>query len=150
MDRRSRRTWLSIGVVVVLAASIWWLFGVSIARTGQLTYVSRRVFGRVTRVHVLDHTLTERERFVFSWTEPFENGDPVTECAAIFPERWLDMNGDGTWDTWLRRLGPDAAGHCRVEYRVDTTRDGEPDWMFARNLAEYDEAKAAIVARRGF
>jgi hypothetical protein len=150
MERRNRLWWLSLAFVVAVAGCGWWLFGISIWRTGQHTYISRRVLGRVTRIHVLDSTLRERERLLFRLSEPFERGDPVTDCAAIFPERWLDMNGDGIWDTWLTRLGPDVSGHCRVEYRVDTTLDGAPDWTFARNFSAYEEANAAIVARRGF
>lgn len=137
-------------MVVLLFGLAWWLFGVSVWRTGETTYVARRLLGRVTRIHVLDRTFRERERVFFSWSEPFDVGDPITDCAAIFPERWQDVNHDGHWDTWLRRLGPDASGHCRVEYRVDTTLSGRPDWTFTLDYSDYEEAHAAMVARRGF
>ena len=140
----------TVGASVVLLGGVWWLFGISVSRVGPSTCVSRRFFGRVTRIHLFDATFRERERLLFRWSEPFEIGDPITDCAAIFPERWLDMNGDGRWDTWLMRLGPDASGHCRVEYRVDTTLSGAPDWTFVREFSEYDDAHRAIVARRGF
>ncbi len=142
--------WRTLGLAALLAGSAWWLFGLSVSRTGGSTYVARRLFGRVTRIHVLDDAFRERERLLFSWSEPFEVGDPITECASIFPERWLDMNGDGRWDTWLKRIGPDSSGRCRVEYRVDTTLTGQPDWTFTRDFSEHEEAQAAMVARRGF
>src|SRR5262249_17974338 len=116
-----RSAWRTVGMALVVLAAAWWMFGFSVSRAGQFTHVSRRVFGTVTRIHIFEGTLRERERVLFPWSEPFEGGDPITDCAAIFPERWLDMNGDGRWDTWLRRLGPDGSGECRVEYRVDTT-----------------------------
>jgi hypothetical protein len=148
--RRRAHLWRAAALVALLLGLAWWLFGVSVWRLGKTTCVARRVFGRVTRIHVLDETLKEREQILFSWSEPFEARDPATDCAAIFPEHWLDANRDGRWDTWLRRIGPDASGHCRVEYRVDTTLSGKPDWTFTRNSDDYEAAHAAIVARRGF
>lgn len=111
-----------------------------------------RRFGRVTRID-LDSPVngtTTRERLLFSWSDPFVNGDPLTDCAAIFPESWQDRNGDGRWDTWLYRVGPDAAGHCQVEYRIDTKGSGRPDWVFRLPYGQYGKANAMIRERRGF
>lgn len=112
----------------------------------------QRFFGRTTRIDSVFVTGDKalRERLVFSWSEPFVNGDPMTECAAIVPETWQDANGDGRWDTWLYRVGPDSEGNCRVEYRVDTKGCGSPDWTFSVPYAEYEKAKQMMVDRRGF
>lgn len=53
--------------------------------------------------------------------------------AAILPEVWQD------WD-----------GECSVEYRVDLSGDGRPDWRFIRRYGEYEQARSKIVTRRGF
>jgi hypothetical protein len=60
------------------------------------------------------------------------------------------MNGDGRWDTWLRRVGPDESGRCRVEYRVDTKLTGTPDWVFVLDFADYEKGDEMMKARRGF
>lgn len=70
--------------------------------------------------------------------------------AAILPEVWQDWDGDGNWDTWLYRVGPDRQGECSVEYRVDLSGDGRPDWRFIRRYGEYEQARSKIVTRRGF
>jgi hypothetical protein len=115
-----------------------------------MTLVLRRSFGRVTRVDILDAASHARERILFPWSEPYQPGDAATQCATIFPEHWLDMNGDGRWDTWLRRTGPDQNGRCRVEYQVDTKLAGTPDWVFVLDFGEYDKGNAMMKARRGF
>src|SRR5262245_47704171 len=104
------RRWSHIGLVLLTMGLLWWQFGFSVVETNELTVVTRRVFGRVTRIHVFDRSWRERERLLFPWLEPFEHGDPITECAAIFPKHWQDRNRDGRWDTWLSRVGPDASG----------------------------------------
>jgi hypothetical protein len=138
-----------VATTVCLLSVAWWQFGVTVYRLGDRTAVEQRVLGRVTAIHVLAG-LAERERFLFPWSEPFEHGDPLTECAAILPEHWLDLNSDGRWDTWLKRLGPDGAGRCSVQYLVDTDLDGRSDWTFVLRFSEYDKGTAMMKARRGF
>jgi hypothetical protein len=142
------RVFARLGVATVVLGLGWWLFGFRIQRTRGTTIVARRVFGRVTRVHIFEG-LHERERILLDWSDPY-GGDPATECAAIFPQRWLDLNGDGRWDTWLKRLGPDPTGHCLVQYQVDTADSGRPDWVFALPFNEYQKGTAMMKRRRGF
>jgi hypothetical protein len=127
MTTRGRLTVVAL-VVVGLGAS-WWLFGFSTYRLGDSSLTMCRFFGRVTRIdsYVVAKGKAYRERRLFSWSEPFVNGNSVTDCGAIHPEVWQDLNGDGRWDTWLFRVGPDSSGHCQVEYRVDTKGTGRPD-----------------------
>ena len=65
----------------------------------------------------------ERERSLFRWSGPYEPGDPMSDGAAIFPERWLDMDEDGRRDTWMRPVGPDAQRRgLRVDERYQDRR----------------------------
>jgi hypothetical protein len=147
-----RRAVLTVGIVLGLIAIAWWLFGFSTHRIVGSKMTLHRFFGRVTRIdsEIPVEGKTIRERLLFSWSKPWVNFDPLTDCAAIFPEVWQDRNGDGKWDTWLRRVGPDAKGHCQVEYQVDTTLSGKPDWTFVLDYGDYKKADAMIKARRGF
>jgi hypothetical protein len=141
-----------IGSVAAVACLGWWLFGWSTHCDGGSCMTMHRFFGRTTWIDSVmvagDKTL--RERLVFSWSEPFLNGDPTTVCAAIFPETWQDWDGDGRWDTWLYRVGPRSGDNCQVEYRVDTKGRGVPDWVFTVPYGEYKKAKQMMVDRRGF
>jgi len=140
--------------VLITAIVLWWLFGVSIYREPKFnaTMISHRFFGRVTRIDykVVDHGITYKERWLFSWSDPYTEGDPITECAAIFPERWQDCNGDGKWDTWLFKIGPDSSGKCKIQYRVDTKLSGKPDWVFMAEYGDYEKTRQMIIERRGF
>jgi hypothetical protein len=149
MKRKKRL--VAIGGGTATLAVAWWLFGFEIHRTGTYTLIPRRVFGRVTQVHLIDG-LAERERYVFPWSEPYrqKHPSPLFGCAAIFPKVYRDANADGRWDTWEHRTAPDTAGHCRVEYRVDTDLDGRPDWMFADDASNHEATVAMMKARRGF
>ena len=138
-----------LGALLALGLS-WWLFGITVVRLGSGTVVLQRVLGRVTRIYFLDPTFRETERLLYPWSEPYEQGDPMTFCASLVPERWLDANHDGRWDTWLLKLGPDASGECGLEFRVDTMLKGQPDWVFTRRGQEVQKAWAVIEARRGF
>ena len=89
-------------------------------------------------------------RIIYSWREPYEQGDPVTSCAAVLPETWQDWNADGRWDTWTYRVGPNPTGECAVEYRVDLNADERSDWRFVSPFGAYQHARQVIVARRGF
>jgi hypothetical protein len=145
---------MKIRVLVTIAAIgiAWWLFGFSTYREGPFVTRMYRRFGRVTRIDLSawnGQTIT-RERILYPWSEPYEPGDPITSCAAIPPEVWQDWNSDGTWDTWLRRVGPDQRGDCSTEYQVDLTNDGRPDWKFISPYTGSEEARRQIVARRGF
>lgn len=150
MTRTDWRVW--VPTLLALGGVAWWLFGVSIHSNEVMTLVLHRRFGRVLRVDVLYATSRAqcRERLLYTWAEPFAFGDPLTSCAALAPEAWQDRNCDGHWDTWTRRIGPDAQGRCQVEFEVDTTADGEPDWRFLSAFADIDEAIERIEARRGF
>ena len=137
----------------ILLSSVWYLFGFKTESTGDgWKWVLHRSFGRVTRIDHFRPANGSRpfERIVFPWSEPYEGGDPMTSCASIFPELWQDRNGDGKWDTWAKRVGPDADGECRVRYEVDTSGSGKPDWVFVADLRDYEKASQAIIARRGF
>jgi hypothetical protein len=141
------------GVLILVGlGSAWWLFGFSTYRMGESRTTLYRRFGRVTRIdsNVVANGKTIHERLVFSWSKPFVSGDPITDCAAIFPESWQDRNGDGRWDTWIYRVGPDSTGHCKVEYRVDTKGLGRPDWIFTLPYGQYKKADAMMQERRGF
>ena len=143
----------SIRFAVTIAGAVslaWWLFGFTNHREGPFETRMVRRLGRVTRIDMSMVNSTYRERIVFSWLEPYEQGDPTTSCAAILPEVWQDSNGDGTWDTWRYRVGPDASGECSVEYRVDLTKDGKPDWRSISPHGAHDDARSRILARRGF
>lgn len=150
-SRLNRKRATIAGAAVIMLGAAWWLFGFEVHRLGGRTLVFRRVFGRVTTVHRLIG-LSERERYVFPWSEPYRHGhaSPLIGCAAIFPMVLRDDNSDGQWDIWLYRTGPDAAGECRQEYRVDTDLDGQPDWTFAKDFNDYKEAAEMVKARRGF
>ncbi len=143
---------LAAGVGLVLLALAWWLFGFRTYRYGGSTMTLRRFFGRVTRIDsvIVSNGRRYPERILFPWSDPYTPGDPITECAAIFPQVWQDRNGDGRWDTWLRRVGPDSKSRCRIEYQVDTTLTGTPDWTFVLNYGDYKKADAMMKARRGF
>lgn len=151
MKRDTRRLRLVAGIAGLLGVA-WWLFGFTTHRQGPFTTRLHRHWGRVTRIDlsVTDGRRTTRERVLFPWSEPYEPGDPVSSCAAILPEVWQDWDGDGNWDTWLYRVGPDRQGECSVEYRVDLSGDGRPDWRFIRRYGEYEQARSKIVTRRGF
>ena len=144
--RSSRRR----GAAVVVALGVfWWLFGISVLQGGSHPIVLQRVFGRVTRVHMLVG-FRETDRLLYPWSMPFTPGDPVSSCGAIHPQWWMDRNDDGRWDTWLVGVGPDKDGECGYEYRVDTTLSGKPDWTFTKPFLKKEEAMALIKARRGF
>lgn len=146
------RTVRSLAGVACFLALAWWLFGFTTHREGPFTTRLYRRWGRVTRIDMsaIDGRRTTHERILFKWSEPYERGDPTTLCSAILPEVWQDWNGDGKWDTWLFRAGPNAQGECSVEYRVDLTNDGKPDWRFFSRHGEHEKARTRVVARRGF
>ena len=148
----TRRKIVVVTLMVSTAAVGWWLFGFSVSRTGESHITLHRFFGRVTRIDsvIVMNGKARRERILFPWSAPFAAGDPATECGAIFPEVWQDRKGDGRWDTWLKKVGPDASGHCQVQYLVDTKGSGKPDWIFVMNYGDYKRADEAIKARRGF
>jgi hypothetical protein len=140
-------------LVLVGAGASWWLFGFNRTQLPDGTITAYRFFGRVTRIDSTwtgNDGKTRRQRLVFTWSKPFRNRHWVTGCDAIFPESWNDLNGDGLWDTWIYRVGPDATGTCQVEYRVDTKNSGRPDWVFRLPYGEYKKANAMMIARRGF
>jgi hypothetical protein len=149
----SRKSLTIAGLVAIGAGVSWWLFGFSRIQFRGTTMTSYRFFGRVTRIDSTgtgDDGKTQRERLVFTWSKPFRNRHWVTGCEAIFPESWEDRNGDGRWDTWIYRVGPDPRGECQVEYRVDTKNSGRPDWVFRLPDGEYKKANAMMIERRGF
>ena len=151
MMQPSVRRLLPAAAVLAVAALAWWLFGFTTHREGPFTTRAYRRFGRVTRVDMSVADAPQfRTRFVYTWGEPYEQGDPVTSCAAIQPEIWQDLNGDGNWDTWLYRVGPDRSGECSVEYRVDLTNDGKPDWRFISAHGEHELARSRLLSCRGF
>ncbi|HEX8169257.1 MAG TPA: hypothetical protein VF824_01815 [Thermoanaerobaculia bacterium] len=136
----------------ILLALAWWLFGFTTYREGPFTTTLYRRWGRVTRIDMSanDARQITHERILFKWSDPYEPGDPTTSCAAIPSEVWQDRNRDGKWDTWLFRTSPNAHGDCSIEYRVDLTNDGHPDWQFTSAFGKYEEARAGIVRRRGY
>jgi hypothetical protein len=138
--------------VATLAVGLtgWWLFGFSRESEGPLTTTMYRRFGRVTRSDMSDRSRNDRMRVIYSWSEPYEQGDPITSCAAVLPETWQDWNADGRWDTWTYRVGPDRAGECSVEYRVDLNGDERSDWRFVSAFHSSDRARQRIVDHRGF
>ncbi|HEX7830165.1 MAG TPA: hypothetical protein VF787_10935, partial [Thermoanaerobaculia bacterium] len=81
MSRRTR----SIAGVVVLLALGWWLFGFTTYREGPYTTQHFRRWGRVTRIDISanDDRKIARERIYYTWSEPYEPGDPTTSCSTI-------------------------------------------------------------------
>ncbi len=59
-----------------------------------------------------------------------------------------DRDFDGRWDTWTVNLGPNGIGKCIIEYKVDTSGDGKPDWTFTS--ADSVKAYQDIMEARGF
>ena len=151
MRRRKRTHLIAVAAICVVGVG-WWLFGFSTHCEGPFTTTMHRRFGRVTRVDLSasDGRRITRERILYTWTEPYEAGDPITSCAAIPPEVWQDRNDDGKWDTWLLRVGPDNQGNCSTEYRVDLTNDGRADWTFISPHGAHEQARRQIETRRGF
>ena len=146
-----KRGALGAAAMLALAAIAWALFGWSTYTSKAGTLVSHRFFGRITNVDIyLAGARTPVEHSVYSWSEPYAQGDPLTSCAAIPPARWQDRNHDGRWDTWLERTAPDVAGECGIEYRVDTTGRGVPDWTFSLPYGQQGRANDLIKSRRGF
>lgn len=142
-----------IAALVVLGVGAgWWMFGWSTYRLNGSEMTTHRFFGRVTRIDsvVVANGKRLRERLVFSWSEPFVNRDPISDCGAIWPEMWQDRNGDGRCDTWLYRVGPDSAGRCQVEYRVDTKGTGRPDFVFRLPYGQREKADTMMRERRGY
>jgi hypothetical protein len=131
--------------VGLLGATVAWVgFGwrtVEDSQRGALRY--QRVLGRSV-ILTIDENLDGRAdgRYVFSWLRPADR--PHTR-----PLRYReDRNRDGVWDTWIREMGPNEHGENEMEFRVDLTGDGEPDWKFKSldALSGYE----AIVETRGF
>jgi hypothetical protein len=148
-----RRRLAFAAIVLGLIGVGWWLFGFSTLKRGASRMTLYRFFGRVTRIESVVAAANGKafhERILFPWSQPFVNGDPITDCAAIFPEVWQDRGGHGRWDTWLKKVGPDSNGNCQVKYLVDTKGTGKPDWTFVMNYGDYKKADEAIKARRGF
>jgi hypothetical protein len=151
LHRTALRATGIVGATAFLLGTGWWLFGSSTHGSKLGRIVTHRFFGRTTSIDMyFPGSRKPVERLVYSWAEPFEQGDPITSCAAIPPARWQDRNHDGQWDTWLLRTGPDDSGECGIEYRVDTTGRGEPDWTFSLPYGQYRHADELIKKRRGF
>jgi hypothetical protein len=151
MTKRKRIAMMSVATLA-LCLAVWWLFGFRVSRSERHTVILRRVFGRVTQIHVIEGW-TEVERLIFPWSDPFVNAhnfSSLDDCAAIFPAVWQDRDRNGEWDTWRFRVGPNAAGNCQVEYRVDSTGDGAADFVFVAAGSDYEASEARIKARRGF
>jgi hypothetical protein len=147
----SRRKKALAIAALALVGTCWWLFGITFYKEGPHTMTLHRWFGRVTRVDVVSSAeKVTRLRILYSWSEPYEQGDPIGSCSSTLPEAWQDWNGDGRWDTWTYRVGPDRAGECSVEYRVDLNNDERPDWRFVSRFGDWDRAHEAIKRRRGF
>jgi hypothetical protein len=154
--RIPRLAWPRLTAVVVglalLASFTWFMFGFTSRALPDLgsRLVFHRFFGRVVSVDVYaGGTPTPIERHVFSWSQPYGQGDPAS-CAGLVPETWQDWNRDGKWDTWLRNLDPGSDGECQTQYEVDTLGTGKPDWTFVANYGDYEQSKESIIARRGF
>jgi hypothetical protein len=152
MHAPHRATLAATFVALALALVAWWLFGFSSTTEDRIRVRRYRYFGRVTRIDIVvtKPGQTNHTRILYPWSEPWREGDPITSCAAIPPEVLQDRNGDGTWDTWLYRVGPDSSGQCSVEYRIDLTNDGRADWRFVSAYGQYGEADRRIHTRRNF
>jgi hypothetical protein len=113
--------------------------------------VEYRFFGRITRIEsTLPGHSSPTVRALYSWSEPFENVDPLTSCAAIVPERWQDRNADGRWDTWEKRIGPDASGECSIRYEIASANSTKPQWSFTLPFGDHKKAEARMRQLRGF
>lgn len=115
---------------------------------GAGRYVAHRVFGRMVRLQAFDAHGVEVMRVMGSYEDSLDGCFPTTDCGAIFPAQIFDDDADGRWDRWSRRIR--NGERCFIEYRVDTDRDGEPDWTFLARWEDYEETAAAIKERRGY
>jgi hypothetical protein len=137
---------LVAGSLLLLAgAPLAWLgFGwrtVDDADRGILRY--QRVLGRAV-ILAVDEDRDGRAdgRYVFSWMRPADR-------PQARPLRYReDRNHDGIWDTWIREMGPNEHGENELQFLVDLTGDGEPDWKF--KSLDVLSGYQAIVETRGF
>ena len=82
---------------LVLCLAVWSLFGFRVTHLESHTVIARRVFGRVTQIHLIEGW-TEVERLIFLWSEPFVNAhnfSSLDDSAAIFPGVWQDRDRNG-------------------------------------------------------
>ena len=145
MDARLPRRWgVRVGMVLGTAVLGWLLFGWTVdelAGQGRLRY--QRVLGRSVLLTV-DEDRDGRidGRYVYSWFRPADR--PHTRPVR-FQE---DRNRDGVWDVWVRETGKNKYGDDELEFRVDVTGDGVPDWTF-RSL-DVLSGYQVIVEARGY
>ena len=138
-------------VIIVTAATGWWMFGYSKFRGPTMhghryvpagrTLWTYRSMGREVRLDIDDDgdgRVDQSSRY-------------SRECPAEWhcPPRLIvsDRDRDGRWDLWIDPQNVDDQGYSRARYRVDTDRNGRPDWTFVGREVDADER---IRARRGF
>lgn len=143
------RVGLALGVLFAVTAIGWWLFGWSSEDNPALgVFTYQRCFARTTTI-LLDSNRdgSPDARVSYSWSDPY---DGVLDglCVGLGARMAEDRDFDGRWDVWTRNLGPAVAYGCLIEYRVDTTGDGEPDWSF--RTTDSMQAYNDIAAKRGF
>jgi hypothetical protein len=137
---------LLVGSLLLLAGVplVWVGFGWrTVDSPGHGIRRYQRVLGRAVLL-TIDEDRDGRTdgRYVYSWLRPADR--PHTR-----PLRYReDRNRDGVWDTWIRELGPNEDGNSELQFLVDLTGDGEPDWKFKSldALSGYQ----AIVEARGY
>ena len=132
-----------VSLLVGIPAVAWWLFGFSTTRGRGWTLRTQRYFGRVVRADLDSNGDRKPEdSLLFSWRQPMRHHQPPTAILS-------DRDQDGRWDLWIVRGGRDAEGFPLATFKVDTDRDGKPDWTFVdhwQSTHTYDK----IRARRGF
>ena len=87
---------ISAAVLAFACVAVWFFFGSSTYTSTLGTVVTHRFFGRTTSIDM--YFPGERapvEHFVYSWSEPYQEGDSLASCAVIPPARWQDRNHDG-------------------------------------------------------
>ena len=148
--RHTVRGAIAVGLLVATVGVAWWLFGWSTEDNPALgVFRYQRFFARVTSVYLDSNRDGVPDAQVsYSWRDPYDGILVNGRCVGVGTGMAEDRDFDGRWDVWIENLGPADTKGCLIEFNVDTTGDGEPDWTF--RTTDSRQAYNDIAARRGF